>query len=86
MILTLQKQYQKLQEQVDAKHVDKLDGIVSQDFFDRKSDEWRAEQSNILRRIEKYQHANKSYINERANLLELGLKERSVDSHFSQAL
>ncbi len=74
MIATLQKQYQKLQERIDAMYIDKLDGKVSQDFFDRKSDEWRAEQSDILRKIEKHQNANKSYINEGANLLELAQK------------
>ena len=37
MIATLQKQYQKLQDRIDSMYVDKLDGKVSQDFFDNKS-------------------------------------------------
>ena len=32
-------------------YLDKLDGRVTQDFFDQKSAEWRKEQEDILRKI-----------------------------------
>jgi site-specific DNA recombinase len=54
--------------------VDKLDGYVSVGFFDRKSVDWRAQQAEILRKIEQHQNANCSYLEEGVRLLELGQK------------
>jgi len=58
MVGTLQKQYQKLQERIDSMYIDKLNGKISQDFFDLKSEEWRTEKGEILYKIEKHQNAN----------------------------
>jgi site-specific DNA recombinase len=74
MIAKLQKEYQKLQDRIDAMYVDKLDGKVPQEFFDRKNSDWRAEQAEILRKIEKHQNANCSYLEEGVRLLELAQK------------
>lgn len=74
VITSLQKQYQKLQDRIDAMYVDKLDSRISQEFFDRKSEEWRAEQADILRKIESHQNANRSYIDEGVKILELAQK------------
>ena len=71
MITALQKQYQKLQHRLDAMYVDKLDGTISQAFFDQKSSEWRSEQADILRKIEQHQRANQTYVDEGVRLLEL---------------
>ncbi len=78
MIGKLQKEHQKLQDRIDAMYVDKLDGKVSQEFFDRKNNEWRAEQADILRKIEKHQNANYSYMDEGVRLLELIQKAASL--------
>ena len=51
--------------------MDKLDGKIPQEFFDRENDEWRAEQAATLRKIEKHQNANRSYLDEGVSLLEL---------------
>ena len=74
MISTLQKQYQKLQDRIDAMYIDKLDGKISEDIFIRKSEEWGAEQANILRTTEQHQGANRSYLEEGSRLLELAQK------------
>jgi len=71
MIGNLQKQYSKLQDRLDAMYIDKLDGRIAQEFFDRKSEEWRREQADILRKIEKHQNANHAYLEEGARILEL---------------
>ena len=71
MISTLQNQYQKLQDRIDAMYVDKLESKISEAFFTRKSEEWGAEQGDILRRIEQHQGANRSYFEEGTRLLEL---------------
>jgi hypothetical protein len=71
MISTLQNQYQKLQDRIDAMYIDKLDGKISEDLFSRKNEEWNTEQVDILRKIEQHQGANRSYLEEGARLLEL---------------
>ena len=70
-VLYLQKQREKLQVRIDAMYEDKLDGRITQEFYDRKSNLWREEQENILRKIEKHQNANRTYLNEGVRLLEL---------------
>lgn len=67
----LQNQYKTLQSRIDAMYLDKLDGRVSQGFFDRKEAEWREEQSDVLRKIETHQAANKSYLEDGARILDL---------------
>jgi len=71
MIGNLQKQYSKLQDRLDAMYIDKLDGKIAPDFFDRKSEEWRRDQADILRKIEKHQNANHAYLEEGGRILEL---------------
>ena len=55
-------------------YVDKLDGKITQDYFDRKSEKWRTEQKNILRKIEEHQNANQNYLEDGIKLLELSQK------------
>jgi len=70
-ITRLRNEYDKLQKRIDAMYVDKLDGKVGARFFEQKSAEWREEQSEILRAIQKHQEANQSYMEEGIALLEL---------------
>ena len=67
----LQTQYEKLQRRLDAMYEDKLDGQIDKHFYDRKSSEWKKEQEDILRKIERLQTANRSYLAEGVKLLEL---------------
>jgi site-specific DNA recombinase len=66
-----QAQYDKLQHRLDAMYEDKLDGRIDQDFYDLKCSIWKSEQDDILRKIERLQTANRSYLDEGAKLLEL---------------
>lgn len=70
-IATLQREHRKYQDRLDAMYLDKLDGKISQDFFDGKSADWRVAQDDLLRKIEKHQNANRSYLDEGVRLLEL---------------
>ena len=45
-------------------YMDKLDGRIDDEFFDRKAAEFRAEQCRIMRDIDAHQVANQSYIEE----------------------
>ena len=73
-IATMQKKYQVLQDRLDAMYVDKLDGKVNPDFYEKKNQEWREDQSQILNRIDKFQQANENYFEDGAKLLELSQK------------
>ena len=39
----IQAEHDRLQKRIDAMYVDKLDGRIDTDFFDRKAAEWRGE-------------------------------------------
>ena len=52
-------------------YVDKLDGLVDAAFFERMSNQWREEQNRCLREIERLQAADRSYMIEGVQLLEL---------------
>ena len=71
MITRLRAEYDRLQRRLDAMYVDKLDGRVDAAFFDKMSAEWRAEQSRCLREIDRHQDADKSYMDEGVEILEL---------------
>ena len=70
-LVRLQAEYKKLQNRIDAIYVDKLDGEISIDFFEKKSQEWRYEQRRIMDSIEQLEDASQSYITEGVQLLEL---------------
>lgn len=55
-------------------YVDKLDGRIDTEFFDRKAAEWRAKQVRILASIRSHQDANQTYLEEGIALLELAQK------------
>ena len=50
---------------------DKLDGRAGKDYFDTKAAEMRAAQASIIRDIQAHQSANRNYIEEGVQLLEL---------------
>ena len=67
----LQGEYSRLQNRIDRMYVDKLDGRVTDDFFDQKSTEWRQEQAAVRQNLEQHEHANQSYLQEGVAILEL---------------
>ena len=70
-IAAFQAQQKRLQNRLEAIYIDKLDGRIGADLYDRMSSDWRAEQDRCLREIERHQTANKSYMDEGVQLLEL---------------
>ena len=52
-------------------YVDKLDGLVDTAFYERMSNQWREEQNRCQREIERLQAADRSYMDEGVQLLEL---------------
>ena len=70
-IVRLRAEYDRLQRRLDAMYVDKLDGRVEAAFFDKMSAEWRAEQDRCQREIDRHQEADRSYMDEGVQILEL---------------
>ncbi|MBI3073642.1 MAG: recombinase family protein [Deltaproteobacteria bacterium] len=81
-VARLQAEYTRLQGRIDQMYIDKLDGRVTLEFFDRKASEWRLEQDNLLRTIANHQSANRTYVDEGARLLELA--SRACDLYAKQ--
>jgi len=67
----LKAEHKRLQARIDGMYIDKLDGKIGDDFFDRMARQWRDEQSRCLDDIERHQSAEQSYMDEGVQLLEL---------------
>ena len=66
-----QAEYKRLQDRIHAIYVDKLDGLIDTAFFDKMSNQWREEQNRCQLEIDRHQNADKSYLDEGVQLLEL---------------
>lgn len=70
----LRAQHFKLTEKIDALYVDKLEGNVDGQFFQRKFEEWRNEQDRIKQHVERLGNADRSYQDEGVRIFELAQK------------
>ncbi len=77
-IKRLQAEYERLQNRIHAAYVDKLDGTINAAFFEKNSEEWRAEQGRCLRYIEQHQGADQSYLEDGVHLIELAQNARRL--------
>jgi site-specific DNA recombinase len=67
----LRAEHTRLGERINAMYIDKLDGKIGGDFFDRFAGEWRAEQQRLQREIDRHETAEQSYMEEGVQILEL---------------
>jgi site-specific DNA recombinase len=67
----LNEDHIKLQNRINALYIDKLDGIITEEQFNRLNTEWKDEQNDILKKINSYDKADFSYKQLGANLIEL---------------
>jgi site-specific DNA recombinase len=81
---SLQEQHMKLKNRLDAMYIDKLDGKISQEFYDAKTAEWRMDQDILKEKIEQHQQANRIYIDEGIRLLELS--QSAVSLYMRQSM
>ncbi len=70
-IASLEKHYKRLQNRIDRMYVDKLDGKISDDFYDKKCQLWRKEQDEIQENIRRHRSANRVYLDEGIKIIEL---------------
>ena len=62
---------ERLHERIHAMYVDKLDGRVDGAFFDRMSAQWRREQDECQRQIDRLRAADQRYLEDGIRILEL---------------
>jgi hypothetical protein len=63
-IARLEAEYKRLDDRIHAMFVDKLDGKIGGDFYDRFACEWREEQRRLLHEVDRHQQADESYMDE----------------------
>jgi DNA invertase Pin-like site-specific DNA recombinase len=80
-IARLQAEYKRLDERIHAMYVDKLDGKIGGDFYDRFAGEWREEQRRLQLEIDRHQQADESYMDEGLQILELARNAQMLFEH-----
>jgi len=78
MIASLRRSYDRIKNRLDQMYVDKLDGKISEEFFESRKTEWTAEQNKILADLEAHQNANVNYLEKGVEILELAHKAHSL--------
>ncbi|NLI15773.1 MAG: hypothetical protein GX409_05745 [candidate division Zixibacteria bacterium] len=78
---SLQKRYAHLRQLLDKAYEDKLTGQISEDFWQRKSQEWDSEMLSIQHEIKAHQNANTSYFQTGIQILELANKAYDLYLH-----
>ena len=73
-IARLKSEHQRLGNRLETLYEDKLDGRIDSQFYDRKSKDWRAEQSKLLQLIGDHEKAEQSYMDEGVRIVELAQK------------
>ena len=74
----LQIQNKRLTERINKLYVDKLDGIISEDFWFEKHNEWNNQLLNNQEIIKAHTVANKNYMDAGIRIIELAGKARDM--------
>ena len=70
-IKKLQARYEQIQARLETMYLDKLDGRITQEFFDKQSAAWRSEQDGLQRKIQEVQKATPAPIDQAVDMLRL---------------
>jgi site-specific DNA recombinase len=70
-ITKLQARYGQICARIETMYLDKLDGRITQEFFDKQSGMWRREQDALLLKIQDIQKATVAPIDEAVDMLRL---------------
>jgi hypothetical protein len=70
-IKRLQARHDQIEERIETMYMDKLDGRIIQEFFDRQSAGWRCEQDGLQRKIQDIQKATPAPIDQAVDMLRL---------------
>jgi hypothetical protein len=67
----LQTRCDQIQTRIETMYLDKLEGRITQEFFDKQSSTWRGEQDGLLRKIQNIQKATPAPIDQAVDMLRL---------------
>jgi site-specific DNA recombinase len=81
-IKKLQARHGNIEMRIEGMYMDKLDGRIAQEFFDKKAAEWRGEQEALLRKIRDIQCAAPAPIDQAIDML--GLTSRASEPFLQQ--
>jgi len=81
----LQARYDQIEARVGIMYVDKLDGRITQEFFDKHSVTWRGEQDGLQRKIHDIQKAALAPIDQAVDMLRLTSRASELFLHQSAA-
>ena len=70
-IKKLQARHEQIQARIETMYLDKLDGRITQVFFDKQSAAWRVEQDGLQRKIQDVQKATPAPIDQAVETLRL---------------
>ncbi len=70
-IKKLQARHQQIEARIETMYTDKLDGRITQEFFDRQAAAWRREQDGLLGKIHEIQKATPAPIDQAIDTLRL---------------
>jgi len=77
-ISALNARYSQLKNRIDQIYVDKLDGKVSEEFYEEKVNEWQEEIDRITEMVGRHQKADCNYLAQGVHILELAQRAYSL--------
>ena len=60
-VVALHQTYRKLQEKIDKAYTDKLDGVITAEFWEKQTAVWRKEQQESRDAVARHEGANQKY-------------------------
>jgi site-specific DNA recombinase len=70
-IKKLQTRHGQIEARIETMYMDKLDGRITQEFFDKQAGIWRKEQDSVLRKIQDIQKATPAPVDQAIDMLSL---------------
>jgi site-specific DNA recombinase len=67
----LQARYDQVKARIETMYLDKLDGRITQEFFDRQASAWRTEQDTIMRQIHVIQSSAPAPVEQAIDMMRL---------------
>ena len=77
-VTRLQAEVKKIQARVDAAYEDRLDGAISDEYWERRSREWHSRQFELQAAIERHQKAGEHYLDSGVKILRLAERAYSL--------
>ena len=68
-IKKMQARYEQIRARIETMYLDKIDGRITQEFFDKQSATWRREQDGLLLKIQEIQKATPMPIDQAVDML-----------------